>query len=135
MRGAHRDALACSLLLNSTGRGPIWSSRRITMGLTRGRFCYGGPGFVRCWIAFWRDFRLRAPDQLGTSTTTDEENEQTVLFRLLLDHPVLRSHAVHVRPRAINAFAHGDPVAGWAQGDLVVHLAGCWADNVPGENR
>ncbi len=35
-----------------------------------------------------------------------------------------------MKQRVANAFAEGGPDMAWREGDLLVHLAGCWVDHM-----
>jgi len=44
-------------------------------------------------------------------------------------HPVIREHMGLVRQRTLNAYPVGGKEMIWSEGDLVVHMAGCWVDD------
>lgn len=47
------------------------------------------------------------------------------------EHPTVLDHVALVSQREINAYpVEGVPDMGWEEGDLAVHLAGCWVTNV-----
>lgn len=48
---------------------------------------------------------------------------------LIRTHPSVRSHMGLVRQRVLNAYPVGEEKMVWHDGDLVVHMAGCWIDD------
>ncbi|KAF2845331.1 glycosyltransferase family 34 protein [Plenodomus tracheiphilus IPT5] len=52
--------------------------------------------------------------------------EQDSLKHLLLEHELVRKHVGIYPQRKFNAYAQGGDAMGWRDGDLLVHLAGCW---------
>jgi len=47
----------------------------------------------------------------------------------MMYHHVVREHLALVPQRALNAYPVGWENMGWKEGDLVIHLAGCWVDD------
>lgn len=45
------------------------------------------------------------------------------------EHPTILEHVGIVPQRLFNAYPIGQPTMGWQEGDLIVHLAGCWVQN------
>jgi hypothetical protein len=56
--------------------------------------------------------------------------EQDALKHLMLEHQLVRNHVGIYPQRKFNAYVQGPDNMGYRDGDLLVHLAGCW---VPGE--
>jgi hypothetical protein len=52
------------------------------------------------------------------------QKEQDALAHLIVKHPYLHQRVGFVEQRLINAYAFGSNT--WAEGDLLVHFAGCW---------
>lgn len=49
-------------------------------------------------------------------------------MHLVLKHHTVMEHVGFVGQRVLNSYPIDTPHMGWAKGDLVVHLAGCWVD-------
>ncbi|KAF2020349.1 glycosyltransferase family 34 protein [Aaosphaeria arxii CBS 175.79] len=59
--------------------------------------------------------------------------EQDALKHLMLEHQLVRDHVAIFPQRKFNAFVQGGDKMGWRDGDLLVHLAGCWVNKHCGE--
>ncbi|KAA8614643.1 Glyco-transf-34 domain containing protein [Pyrenophora tritici-repentis] len=55
--------------------------------------------------------------------------EQDALKHLMLEHELVRKHVGIYPQRKFNAYVQGGPNMGYRDGDLAVHLAGCWVTN------
>ena len=54
------------------------------------------------------------------------EAEQDALKHLMLEHKLVRQHVGIYPQRKFNAYVQGGSNMGYRDGDLLVHLAGCW---------
>jgi hypothetical protein len=54
--------------------------------------------------------------------------EQDAIKHLMLEHQLVRNHVGVYPQRQFNAYVQGGPEMGWRDGDLLVHLAGCWVE-------
>jgi hypothetical protein len=52
--------------------------------------------------------------------------EQDALKHLMLEHQLVRNHVGIYPQRKFNAYVQGGDNMGYRDGDLLVHLAGCW---------
>ncbi|ORY03487.1 galactosyl transferase GMA12/MNN10 family-domain-containing protein [Clohesyomyces aquaticus] len=52
--------------------------------------------------------------------------EQDALKHLMLEHPLVRKHVGVYPQRKFNAYVEGGKEMGYRDGDLLVHMAGCW---------
>lgn len=50
-------------------------------------------------------------------------------MHLVMKHHTVMEHFGLVSQRVLNSYPIGIPHMGWAKGDLVVHLAGCWVEH------
>lgn len=55
--------------------------------------------------------------------------EQDALKHLMLEHKLVRQHVGIYPQRKFNAYVQGGSNMGYRDGDLLVHLAGCWTTN------
>ncbi|KAL5114474.1 hypothetical protein ACEQ8H_007617 [Pleosporales sp. CAS-2024a] len=55
--------------------------------------------------------------------------EQDALKHLMLEHQLVRNHVGIYPQRKFNAYPLGGDNMGYRDGDLLVHLAGCWVDD------
>lgn len=60
--------------------------------------------------------------------------EQDALKHLMLEHPLVRQHVGIYPQRKFNAYVEGGDNMGYRDGDLLVHLAGCWVKDKCREN-
>lgn len=54
--------------------------------------------------------------------------EQDTLLHFLKNHGTFRKHLGLVGQRVMNAYPIGGEEMGWREGDLAVHMAGCWVE-------
>ncbi|KAF2751878.1 glycosyltransferase family 34 protein [Sporormia fimetaria CBS 119925] len=55
--------------------------------------------------------------------------EQDAIKHLMLEHALVRRHVGIYPQRKFNAYVQGGDNMGYRDGDLLVHLAGCWVNN------
>lgn len=60
---------------------------------------------------------------------TWQAREQDALVHMLAEHDVFWKHTGIVESRALNAYAFAGE-DDWHEGDLFVHFAGCWVENI-----
>ncbi|KAF2500210.1 galactosyl transferase [Lophium mytilinum] len=87
-------------------------------GINAGSIFIRRSQFTRFILEAWTDKLLMEDHWLG--------KEQDALKHLMLEHPLIRSHVGVFPQRMFNAYAVGGDKMGWREGDLMVHLAGCW---------
>jgi len=87
-------------------------------GINAGSIFLRRSAFTRFIMEAWTDKLLMDDRWVG--------KEQDALKHLMLEHPLVREHVGVFPQRMFNAYAVGGKFMGWREGDLMVHLAGCW---------
>ncbi|KAL7268588.1 hypothetical protein RUND412_008785 [Rhizina undulata] len=91
-------------------------------GINAGSFFIRRSEFTRWFMDMWAD-----PFFMGQSWPGQE---QDAVGHLIREHPIMREHLAIVPQLMINAYPIDTPGMGWRKGDLIVHLAGCWVEEV-----
>lgn len=90
-------------------------------GVNAGSFFLRRTQFTQLMVDMWLDpFYMNAPW---------ERSEQDAILHLLKHHRVVREHTGIAKQRTINAYtepAEGASWQKWHEGDLLIHIAGCW---------
>jgi hypothetical protein len=87
-------------------------------GVNGGSIFYRRSFFTRWFMEAWTDKLLMEDHWMG--------KEQDAIKHLMLEHPLVREHVGVFPQRLFNAYPIGGDTMGWREGDLMVHLAGCW---------
>lgn len=91
-------------------------------GINAGSFLLRRTQFTQMLLDMWADpFFMHASFM---------QKEQDALIHLLKHHKTIREHTGIAKQRAINAFVEGPSWMMWEDGDLLVHLAGCWVQDL-----
>ena len=75
--------------------------------------------FTRWTLEMMTDYTMLMGQEHGGA-------EQDALKHLMLEHQLVRNHVGIYPQRKFNAYAQGGEEMGYRDGDLLVHLAGCW---------
>jgi hypothetical protein len=89
--------------------------------MNTGSIFFRRSAFTRMLLEAMTDSRLMGLDH--------ENAEQDAITHLALEHPLVRDHIGIYPQRKFNAYAKGGNNMGYRDGDLLVHLAGCWTGN------
>ncbi|KAF1991743.1 glycosyltransferase family 34 protein [Aulographum hederae CBS 113979] len=90
-------------------------------GVNAGSFLLRRSVFTQMLMDLWRDpLFVQQPW---------EGREQEVLRKLIVNHSTVRQHVGLIGQRVINSYPQGGDIMGWREGDLIVHMAGCWVSN------
>ncbi|KAL1898016.1 hypothetical protein Cpir12675_002102 [Ceratocystis pirilliformis] len=95
-------------------------------GINAGSFFVRRSAFSQILMDIWTDPFFIRKNFVGA--------EQDTLGHLLYHHPTLRKHVSIVRQRVANSFYNGGDETHYQDGDLLVHLAGCWVTDKCLEN-
>jgi len=82
--------------------------------------------FTRWLLEMMTDYTMLMGKEHGNA-------EQDALKHLMLEHRLVRNHVGIYPQRKFNAYVQGGDNMGYRDGDLLVHLAGCWVAKVCGE--
>ena len=107
-------------------------------GLNAGSFLIRRSKYTQWLLDMWADPFFMHMTWPGKEQDTLVRNAYVILksitngfkVHFIRHHKTFREHLGIVKQRTINSFPEGADFMRWEEGDLLVHLAGCWVEDV-----